>query len=271
MKKIVKVICVVIAFVVLYKVISFGVDKIISIGKEAKHRSEMSSKEDVPASTEISPETKTEVEPEIKPEEKKKTFKERLNAPSEKFALTNDYFRLYKDETTLKNIKLDAICRNESNYIDKMVYLNDIEVMATRELEDEGVLLTCIQKSTNIALYLVYDYSQLKVKYMVGDKISTVGKVRNVKTVKGEYVPTIDTEYVFMTKDSDRIMNIYTRIGTDKYEVGYLKDENKKVMYEVYDIATQTKLDKTIMIDFDKDYYWSDVNWTVGDIIVKPN
>lgn len=270
MKKIVKIICVSIACVLLYKVVSFGVDKIISIGKEAKQKTEMSLKEDVPASTEVVPEVKSEVEPEIKHEEKKKTFKERLNAPSEKFALTNDYFKLYKDENTLKNIKLDAICRNENSYLNKLIYLNDIEVMATKELEDEGELLTCIQKSTNTALYLVYDYSQLKNKYMVGDKISTVGKVRNVKNVKGEYVPTIDTEYVFMLKDSDHLINIYTRIGTDKYEVGYLKDEYKKVMYEVYDIATQTKLNDTIMIQFDKDYYWSDINWTVGDTIMKP-
>lgn len=273
MKKLIKTICIVIALITVYKTISFGVDKIIEIGKDAKQRTE----QQLSTKTNTTPEpTSTEVKQEEQPAkeenkiEKEKTFQEKLKEGTTQFTITNDFFKLYNQESTLKTTNLKDICRNENDYVGKTIYLSNMEVMTTKELETEGELLTCYQNSTDTALYLVYDYSQLKNKYMVGDKISTIGKVRNVRNVKGEYVPTIDTTYVFDTNDAGYILNIYNRLGTDKYEVRPSKPIPGKAIFDVYDLNTKEKLNDRILVENGKFYYWVDSKLNYGDIISKP-
>lgn len=275
MKKLIKTICIVIALITVYKTISFGVDKIVQIGKDAKARTEQ----------QLNSKSKTESEPvkaEVKEEEKpqqpietnkvatEKTFKDKIKEGPTEFAITNDFYKLYHQESTLKTTTLKDICRNENDYKGKMVYLPAMKVTETKN-SDEGELLVCHDNVTNMYMYLIYDYSQYLTKYVVGDEITTVGRIDSVADVDSMYIPRIYSSYVFESKYIHAMLTLYDRLGTDKYEIRPGKDIPSDLLFDVFKLDNKEKAENRILVQHDKWYYWIDSKLQIVGSIFDAN
>ena len=201
----------------------------------------------------------------------KKPLKQVKSRTHNGVAVTSEYYNKYISNSVLRVSNISDISRNGNDYIGKDVYIAGLQV--TQIDQSNGLeFLICHQPGTDEYMHIVYEYTVLNKKFLVGDSISFVGTIDDIKVDNDHLLPVAISDYVEDSTFNGRMFQIYSKLykeNKNNYELRpYIISSNKqKYMYEVYDTNTNTKLDKYIYSD-GAAAYWCDKNWNISDLIV---